>query len=127
MHIITRRTHGILDYIVGVVLLLVPTLFGFNDGSAAQYVPITLGIATLVYSLCTNYELGVFKLLSFRGHLALDTLSGIFLALSPWLFQFADRVWLPHVVLGVLELGAVLLTGPKQGVAAGSDKDTRPV
>jgi hypothetical protein len=109
MHL-SRRTHGVLDYVVGLILILAPRLLGFNDGTAAQYVPMTLGFAALIYSAFTNYELGLFKVLPFRAHLTLDGVHGLFLALSPWLFGFADRVWIPHVVLGVAELGVVLLT-----------------
>ena len=37
-------------------------------------------------------------------------ISGVLLAISPWLFRFADRVWVPHVVLGLIEIGAVMMT-----------------
>lgn len=110
MHILSRRTHGVLDYLVGLLLIFAPSLFGFNDGTAAQKLPMALGVAALVYSLVTNYELGLFKLLPFKAHLALDVVNGALLALSPWLFAFADRVWLPHVILGLVELAAVLMT-----------------
>jgi hypothetical protein len=109
-NIISRRTHGVLDYVVGIVLILAPRIFGFDTGGRESRIPIILGIAALVYSLLTNYELGVFKVLPFRLHLTLDTLSGLFLALSPWLFSFADQVWVPHLVLGLIELGAVFMT-----------------
>jgi hypothetical protein len=107
---ISRRTHGYLDYIVGVLLILAPRLFGFNNGGPEDRVPEMLGVATLVYSLLTNYELGLLKVLPFKAHLTLDVLSGNFLALSPWLFGFADRVWAPHVIVGVVELAAVAMT-----------------
>jgi hypothetical protein len=45
-----------------------------------------------------------------KAHLALDVLSGIVLAASPWLFDFADRVYLPHLILGLIEIGAGLMT-----------------
>lgn len=109
MHI-SRRTHGILDYVVGLVLIIAPTLLGFNDGTAAQNVPVILGVSALIYSLITNYELGLLKVLPFRAHLGLDVMSGLLLGLSPWLFGFADRVWIPHLLLGLVEIGAVLMT-----------------
>jgi hypothetical protein len=45
-----------------------------------------------------------------RTHLMIDLMTGIFLAVSPWLFGFADEVYLPHLVLGILEVGAALFT-----------------
>lgn len=110
MNILSRRTHGVLDYVVGLVLIFSPMLFGFNGGGAEERIPVILGIAALVYSLFTNYELGLVKILPFRVHLTLDVMSGILLALSPWLFQFADRVWMPHLLLGLVEIGAVIMT-----------------
>src|SRR4051812_16465981 len=110
MKIISRRAHGILDYVVGLILILSPKFFGFDTGGIESPPPVILGIAAFVYSLATNYELGVLKFLPFRVHLGLDVISGLLLAASPWIFRFADRVWVPHLVLGLIELGAVAMT-----------------
>jgi hypothetical protein len=110
MKIISTKTHGILDYLMGLVLIASPWIFGFADGTAAQWIPVILGAGALVYSLMTNYELGVVKTIPMKTHLMLDMGAGALLAVSPWLFGFADRVSTPHVVLGILELGAALMT-----------------
>lgn len=110
MQLISRRTHGILDYLVGLVLILSPRLFGFDAGSTEAAVPVFLGWAAILYSLLTRYEFGLLRVIPFRAHLALDTINGIFLAISPWLLGFADRIWGPHLTLGLIELGAVFLT-----------------
>ncbi len=108
MNIISRRAHGVLDYMMGAILILSPVVLGLEG--AARTVPMILGLSGVLYSLCTNYELGLFKLIPFRAHLGLDLLSGLLLALSPWLFGFAERVWVPHVILGLVEVGAVVMT-----------------
>jgi hypothetical protein len=110
MKIIPRPIHGVLDYVVGIILILSPRLFGFNSGGAEQSVPVALGWTTLVYSLLTKYELGALRMIPFRAHLVLDFLSGLFLAVSPWLLGFANRVWVPHVILGLLEIVVVALS-----------------
>jgi hypothetical protein len=107
---ITTRVHGILDYSVGILLLLLPHICGFADVRPAASVTMTLGVTTLLYSLSTRYELGLFPLIPMKGHLLLDGLSAAFLILSPWLLGFAERVYLPHVLMGLLEIGAVLMT-----------------
>ena len=43
-------------------------------------------------------------------HLGLDAAAGLLLAASPWLFGFAEFVYLPHLILGILEMGAALMT-----------------
>jgi hypothetical protein len=73
-------------------------------------VPVILGAGVILYSLLTRYELGVVKAISMPVHLGLDVMGGIFLAASPWLFGFADFIWWPHVVFGVLEIVVGLTT-----------------
>jgi hypothetical protein len=107
---ISTRVHGILDYLVGAFLMATPWVFGFWRNGAESWVPIWLGAAAVVYSLLTNYELGAAKLLTMRAHLWLDLVSGVFLAASPWIFRFDNYVYVPHVVLGFLEIGVSLMT-----------------
>lgn len=112
MRLIPTRVHGILDYLMGAFLVITPWVFGFWRNGAESWVPIWLGASAILYSLLTNYELGPVKLLSMRTHLGLDLASGAFLALSPWIFGFNNYVYIPHVVLGLLEIGASLMTDP---------------
>ena len=115
--VIPTRIHGMIDYATGVLLLAAPYLFGFADGSAAQWVPMVLGIATIGASLMTRYELGVYGLIPMPMHLMLDGGSAIFLIASPWLFGFADRIYWPHVMVGLFELviGVLRRTQPQRG------------
>ena len=87
-----------------------PWIFDFDRGGAETWVPVILGASAILYSLLTDYELGVWRRISMRTHLMLDLMSGILLAVSPWLFGFADYVWGPHLILGLLEIGAALMT-----------------
>ena len=95
---------------MGVLLIISPWLFDFANGGAAQWISIILGLSALLYSLMTDYELGLLKIISVKAHLMIDLISGIFLAASPWIFGFADDVYLPHLILGIAEIGASLMT-----------------
>lgn len=110
MRFISTRVHGVLDYLMGMVLIAAPWLLGFADNTAATWVPVMLGVGVIVYSLFTDYELGVFRGLSMRAHLWLEAIAGIFLAVSPWLFGFSDSVSTPHVVIGLIEVALALTT-----------------
>jgi hypothetical protein len=110
MRFIPTQIHGIMDYLMGALLIAAPWLFGFAAGGAETWVPVILGVGVIIYSIFTNYELGLVKSLSMGTHLGLDIAGGLVLAVSPWLFGFADFVWVPHVVFGLLEIGAGLMT-----------------
>jgi hypothetical protein len=110
MRFIPTRIHGVLDYVVGIILILASSLLGFRRGGAETWVPVTLGVAALVYSLLTRYELGLIKVIPMPVHLTLDVLSGVVLVISPWLFGFAHLVWAPHLILGLFEIAAGLMT-----------------
>jgi len=72
-----------------------------------------LGIGQIAYSLFTNYELGVWKVAPMAVHNLIDVAAGTFLALSPWLFGFADEsanVWVPHLVVGLAAIFLGLTT-----------------
>jgi hypothetical protein len=110
MRFISTKAHGVMDYLMGILLIASPWLFNFAGGGAETWVPVVLGASTVIYSLLTDYELGISRTLSMRTHLTIDLVSGILLALSPWLFGFSEFVYLPHLVLGILEIGASLMT-----------------
>lgn len=111
MRFIPTRIHGMIDYLMGLLLIASPWIFGFADeDGAARLIPGILGAGVIVYSLLTRYELGLARLIPMPVHLGLDAAGGLLLAASPWLFGFADRVWLPHLIFGILEIGAALTT-----------------
>jgi hypothetical protein len=108
MRFLTTRVHGVLDYLVALLLIGGPLVHGWHGPAA--WVPMALGAATLVYSLCTDYELGVLRRLPMPVHLWLDALSGLLLIASPWLLGFDQDVWHPHVIVGVVELLVAFFT-----------------
>ena len=118
MRLISTRTHVVLDYVVGALLIVVPYNLGFADGTVAQWVPQLLGLVAIGGAMLTDYELGVMRVIPLPIHLGIDIASGVLLALSPWLFGFADRVFWPHLILGVFEIGAGLFTRTVPGTAA---------
>lgn len=113
---IPTRTHGIIDYIYGVALVLAPFVLGFADGSAAQWVPIIIGVATIAMSLVTRYEFGAIKVLPMLAHISVDAVAGLVLLASPWVFGFADRIWWPHVLFGAIAIVVPLLTARKSPI-----------
>jgi hypothetical protein len=117
MRFLSTRAHGMLDYLTGGLLIVVPWLFGFADGSAVQWVPVGLGTAIILVSLITGYELGLANVIPMQGHLALDGIAGLLLAISPWAFGFADRTYWPHLIIGIAEIGLSCVTRTQPDVS----------
>ena len=125
MRFIPTRIHGMADYVIGVLLIAAPWIFGFAGEGIATWLPVLLGAGVILYSLFTDYELGAVHSISMPVHLVLDGAGGLLLAVSPWLFGFSELVWVPHLVVGLLEIGAAVTTHtapshrPRHGGAAG--------
>jgi len=104
-----------MDYLVGLLLIAGPWIFQFADeSSVATWIAVVAGIALVGASMVTDYEGGIVgHLISMPMHLAMDAVVGAFLAVSPWLFGFADQgvnAWLPFVVIGLGEIAAAAMT-----------------
>ncbi|SFC35474.1 SPW repeat-containing protein [Parapedobacter composti] len=110
MRFIGRKFHAVLDYTAGIVLIAAPWLLGFAPIAGAAWVAVIVGIALIGMSLLTDYEGGALKIVPMSTHLTIDVVAGLILAASPWLFGFYEQVYAPHLILGILEIGAGLFT-----------------
>jgi hypothetical protein len=114
MRFVPTKAHAAVDHVVGPALVLAPELFGLKNGSKAEpLVPRAAGASQAVYSNLTDYELAVKRLLPMKAHLAMDLGAGALLAAAPWALGSArkgPRHWLPHLVVGVAEIGLALTT-----------------
>ncbi|QMU30335.1 SPW repeat domain-containing protein [Adhaeribacter radiodurans] len=110
MRIIPTRIHGILDYLVGIILIAAPWVFDFDNGGAETWVPVIVGIMVLLQTIMTDFEVGIIRKIPMASHLRMDFFIGLFLAASPWIFNFDEVVWAPHVIFGVFSILASLMT-----------------
>lgn len=114
MRFIPTKVHGVLDYVVAIALMFAPMIFGLSSvGGPAVVIPVVLGVGLFLYSLFTNYEWGLIKVIGMPVHLIIDVVASVFLLLSPWLFGFADQawnVWVPHVAVGIAVILVVLFS-----------------
>ena len=118
MRFIPTKLHAPLDYIVGAGLIAAPWIFQFSEHTTPTVLSIVLGIGLIVYSLFTDYELGVWNVAPMAVHNLIDVVAGTMLLLSPWLFGFADEsanVWVPHVIVGAAAIFLGLTTKQSSG------------
>ena len=110
MRFIPTRFHGILDYIVGIFLIVAPWVLDFSENDAATWTMVIAGIIVLAQAAMTDFEVGLIRRIPMQSHLMMDFGLGVLLALSPWLFQFDDYVYMPHLIVGIFSILASLTT-----------------
>lgn len=110
MKIINPKIHGILDYGLAALFLILPALLGFPDLAAT--VSYVVGVLYIVGSLFTGYPLGLFKLLAFPAHGVAESMMAVAWIIFPWLFHFSedDAARNFFVIAGVALLSVVALT-----------------
>lgn len=113
MRVIPTPLHGIADYFVGGMLLVVPWMVGFAEVTTlGAWISAVAGAALLGMSMFTDYEGAVFRrVVSMRTHLTVDVVLGAILVVSPFAFGFASEgtwAWLPFVLLG----GSLVVLAP---------------
>ncbi|MBB6430502.1 SPW repeat domain-containing protein [Algisphaera agarilytica] len=90
MRFITKNIHALLDYPVALLLITAPFIFGLGDSHPlALWLSVTTGVAAFVLTLLTDHMLGVFRILSYRIHLAVDGAVGITFLAAPFVFGFS--------------------------------------
>ncbi len=105
----STRTHGMLDYVTAAKMIALPRLLSWPD-EVRQTLTVA-GLGTIGYSLATRYELGVWKVLPMRAHLALDALSGMFFVAAPLAFpRVKPLVKVALIAFGAFEIVAALTT-----------------
>jgi len=123
MRIIPTRIHGILDYLVGIILIASPWVFDFDNGGAETWVPVIVGIMVLMQTIITDFEVGIIRKLPMVSHLRMDLFIGLFLAASPWIFNFDEVVWEPHVIFGIFSILASLMTRTTPATVTNPDRN----
>lgn len=110
MRFIPTRMHAILDYIVGVILVVLPYAVGAADRGPVEWGTTALGFGLIVYSLFTNYELGAIRLIPLKVHLLLDAIGGAVLVALGILFAATPAALISVVLIGIIEIGTAILT-----------------
>ena len=125
MRFIPTSVHGAIDHVVGPALVLAPTLLRLKRTSPEGITAEAVGGAQAIYSNLTDYELSMKNVVPMKIHLALDAVGGATLAIVPQLTgarQRGKKHWLPHLAIGVMEIGMAAFTQTERPRASMSRK-----
>ena len=86
---VTRTMHAFLDYPVAISLMTAPFLLRLGSSNPlALWLAVGTGVAALILTLFTDHVLGVFRILPYSVHLAVDLVVGVVFVLAPIAFGF---------------------------------------
>jgi len=86
MKIIPPKVHGFLDFAVILLLIVAPSLFKFADEAAK--ISYALAFVYVILVLATAYPFGIFKVIPFTVHGAIELVLSPILVAMPWIAGF---------------------------------------
>ena len=87
---VTKSMHAFLDYPVAISLIVLPFMLQLGSSHPwARWLAVGTGVAAFILTLLTDHKLGVFRVLPYSVHLAVDFLVGIVFLLAPLALGFA--------------------------------------
>ncbi|MEO9873388.1 MAG: hypothetical protein ABJM26_12435 [Anderseniella sp.] len=107
---ITKTIHAYLDYPVAVSLIAMPFILGLGSvNPLAFWLSVATGVAAFVLTVLTDHHLGVFRVLPYKLHLAVDFMVGLVFVAAPFALGFAGLEAAYYWVLGGTVLAVVSL------------------
>ena len=114
MRFITPEFHAIMDYVMSFLLITSPFMLNYYSAGPETMVPVCIGLFAFCVTLTTDFRFAVIRVIPLKWHLIFDFAAGVFLLLSPWIFDFYRHVYMPHVIFGTLQIAAALLTATSE-------------
>ncbi|HEX7192407.1 MAG TPA: hypothetical protein VF381_12640 [Thermoanaerobaculia bacterium] len=115
MRILGAVSHGIIDYLMVVLLAVGPRVAGFNGPQATMCYG--LAVVHFLLTIITRFPLGITKTLPFWLHGTVEIIVAVLLVILPWLAHFSAGVHSRNffVAIGVLIALVWALTNYRSG------------
>ena len=119
MRFITRTIHAWLDYPVALALIALPFLLGLGDSHPlALAISPFVGVAALILTVFTDHHLGLFRVLPYSLHLAVDLVVGLLFLVLPLALGFTGVDAAFYLVNGTAVVAVIALSKPEVGIAS---------
>jgi len=114
MRFVTRTIHAWLDYPVALALIGLPFLLGLGGSHPlALAISPVVGVAAFVMTLFTDHPLGLFRVLPYRLHLAVDLGVGLLFLAVPFALGFAGLDAAYYLLNGAAVVTVIGLSKPE--------------
>ena len=115
LRFVTRTVHAYLDYPVAIALMVLPFVLRLGQSNPmALWLSVITGAAAFTLTVLTDHHLGIWRVLPYKFHLAVDLVVGIVFLLSPSLFGFSGIDALFYWANGAAVVLVISLSAPEQ-------------
>jgi hypothetical protein len=123
--ILSPVVHGVLDYPLAAVLIVLPLVLNFDD-DAAKWIAFAFGIGAAVLAVGTAWRTGIVKVIPPLLHAYADITVTVALIVLPFIVGFSDHTTalVFYLVVGAPVLAATLLTRFEPRMAAEEHETT---
>ena len=119
LRFVTRTVHAYLDYPVAVALIVLPFVLGLGQSNPmALWLSVATGAAAFVLTTLTDHHLGIWRVLSYKVHKAVDLIVGITFLLVPGLLGFSGLDAWFYWLNGAAVVAVISLSAPERPAAA---------
>jgi len=116
---ITKSIHAYLDYPVAFALIALPFLLGLGaENALGLWLSVATGIAAFGLTVLTDHHLGIFRVLPYSLHLAVDGLVGVAFVAAAFLLGFTGLDFWYYALLGATVLAVVGLHQQEEDAVA---------
>ncbi|MEL6208043.1 MAG: hypothetical protein AAFR47_22460 [Pseudomonadota bacterium] len=121
---LNKTIHAYLDYPVAIGLMLLPFALGLGStGPEAVTLSVATGVAAFVLTLLTDHHLGLWRVIPFSVHEAVDGLVALVFIAAPFVLGLSGLDAAYFWVLGLTVVAVLALTdrNAEQGAATRSE------
>jgi len=116
---VTRNIHAYLDYPVAFALMVLPFVLGLGESNPlALWLSVVTGVAAFVLTVLTDHHLGIWRVLPYKFHLAVDLAVGLVFLAAPSLLGFSGLDAIYYWVNGAAVVAVISLSASEESVAA---------
>ena len=116
---VSRSIHAYLDYPVAFALMALPFALGLGASNPlALWLSVVTGAAAFVLTVFTDHHLGVWRVLPYKFHQAVDLTVGIIFIVAPGLFGFGGIDAQFYWINGAAVVAVIPLSAPEEGATA---------
>lgn len=119
MRFVTKTIHAWLDYPVALALIALPFLLGLGTSHPlALAISPVVGVAALLLTVFTDHHLGLFRILPYRLHLAVDLAVGLLFLALPVVLGFNGLDAAFYLLNGAAVVAVISLSKPEDSLVS---------